>query len=186
MDLAYLSDKLPKNRKALIERVSSMTTLLEATADSVRRLSWRLRPAILDDLGLEAAIEWEVHEFQQHSSLEVEVDLGIGELVLDTARATAVFRILQEGLTNVARHAEATNVKVTMRVSNRQLVLQVTDNGKGITKEEMASTDALGLIGMRERAGAFGGRVVVRRRKEGGTQVKLTLALSGTEVSEVP
>ena len=181
MELYELIDKLPKNSKALRERAGSLVSLVDSTMETVRAMSWRLRPPILDDLGVEAAIEWQAQEFTSHSGLAVRLELNLGERPLDTDRTTTVFRILQEALTNVARHAEASNVEIALTESKDVLVLDVRDDGKGIAKRDVTRATALGLIGMRERAGTLGGRVVIRRTDQGGTQVKLTLPLEMKE-----
>ena len=183
MDLAWLTEKLPRNRKALLERARSMTALVDSTLETVRQIAWRLRPAILDDLGLQAAVEWQVEEFESRTGLDCALAIDAGAAPLDPVNDTVAFRILQEALTNVARHAEASRVNISLRVSNGQLVLEVRDDGKGITDRDLASTAALGLIGMRERAAPLGGRVTVRRVEEGGTEVKLTLAIGAKEGS---
>ncbi len=183
MDLQWLMDKLPRNRTALHQRTGVMLSLVDSTINTVREIAWRLRPPILDDLGLTAAIEWYANEVKEHSALELQLDLTKEEPVVDPARAMTVFRIFQEALTNVMRHAEASNVTVTLVVSNGRLVLEVTDDGRGITDRDAAATDALGLIGMRERAGTFGGRVAIERHDEGGTKVKLTLPLTAEDGS---
>ncbi len=174
MDLSWLSKKGVVDEETL-ERVDSMTVLVDRTADTVRRIAQRLRPAILDDLGLEAAIEWQVQELRKHSGLTVNLMSSIGEASLDNDRATAVFRILQESLTNVARHAEASEIYINLELKLGQLVLSVTDDGKGITEDQLANADSLGLTSMRERAGMFGGRLTIGNFQGGGTKVALTM-----------
>ncbi len=179
MDLFWLIDRLPEHDGQLHGRARAMVALVDGTVDVVRRISSSLRPAILDDLGLEAAIEWQVLEFQGRTKVACKLEVDGGERALESARATTVFRILQEALTNVARHAGAKHVDVNLWVSEEQLMLAVRDDGKGIADDELTSPSALGLIGMRERAGAHGGRVVVSQPPEGGTQVLLKLPLCG-------
>ena len=181
MDLDWLSTRIHKHEKALHERAASIMSLVDSTFETVRGISQRLRPPMLDDLGLEAAVEWHAEDFGKESHLDVQLDLNIAEVALDTAVVTAVFRILQEALTNVARHAGASHVKVTLGVRDGRLVLEVMDDGKGITDRDIDSADALGLIGMRERAGSFGGRVSFKGTEEGGTKVKLTMPLRAEE-----
>ena len=142
------------------------------------KLSARLRPAILDDLGLEAAIEWELQVFAKRTNCDYTLDFKNGKMNQDRDRDTAVFRIFQEALTNVTRHAKATEVGITLRTSNSQLILKVKDNGVGIAKDKIMSTDSIGLFGMQERAGAFGGHVYIDKVKEGGTQVRLVMPLA--------
>ena len=177
MQLHGLIHEPPGDPKVLVARVDAAVSLVDSTIETVRAMSWRLRPPILDDLGLEAAIEWHAGEFTSHSGLAVRLDLKLGERPLDRDRITTVFRILQEALTNVARHAEASNVEIALTESKYKLVLDVRDDGKGIANRDVTSATALGLIGMRERAGTLGGRVVIRRTDQGGTQVELTLPL---------
>ena len=177
MDLCWLIKRLPRDRR-LTERAHSMATLLDTTLDALRQISVRLRPAVLDDLGLEAAIEWQANELTAHTDIECMLDLQLGELVLDRDRPTAVFRIVQEALTNVARHAQARRVEIKLRTAEGDLLLEVRDDGRGIADEERASTTSLGLIGMRERAGALGGRVDIRRSAERGTVVTLRMPLA--------
>ena len=181
MDLHWLMDKLPRDETALLERTRSMASLVDSTIETVRQIAWRLRPPILDDLGLAAAIEWYADQFRNRSGLDVQLDLYDEGVVLDDDSKTTVFRVVQEALTNVARHAEASNVKVHLGVSNGDVILTITDDGKGIADQEITRTDALGLIGMRERAGALGGRVAVERLDEGGTQVTISLPLDNEE-----
>lgn len=176
MDMSWLTKELPPGRTHLRERARSMVTLIDKTLDTVRQLSSRLRPAVLDDLGLAAAIEWQADEFTSRTAVECTLDLA-GDLELDPDRATAAFRIVQEALTNVARHAAARHVAIELRVVRGRLVVEVRDDGKGITEEQTADTRSLGVIGMRERAGDFGGRVHLHQGPEGGTVVTLDMPL---------
>ena len=175
MDVSWLMARLPKSRKPVVERLHSMVSLVDGMVETVRELSSRLRPAVLDDLGLAAAVEWEVHEFRSRADLKGELNLEAGELALERDRDTAVFRILQEALTNVARHAGASRVDVDLAVRDGEVVLEVKDDGRGITEDELASTESIGLIGMRERAMDLGGRVDIGRAAERGTVVKLRM-----------
>ena len=142
------------------------------------KLSAQLRPAILDDLGLEAAIEWEAQVFAERTNCNYTLDFKNKKMSQDRDRNTAVFRIFQEALTNVTRHAKATEVGITLRTSNSQLILEVKDDGVGIAEDKIMSTDSIGLFGMQERAGAFGGHVYIDKVKEGGTQVRLVMPLA--------
>jgi len=173
MDLSWIADRLPESRDDVRERARSMLSLMDITVNSVRKLSTQLRPAILDDLGLEAAVEWQASEFSTKANVECYLDLRVGDLDLEPRRATAVFRILQETLTNVARHAGANGVWVKLCQTDSELILAVKDNGRGISDSEVTSPRSLGLIGMRERAGAMGGHVEIRSDPGGGTEVLL-------------
>ena len=180
MDLSWVRDRMPRNWKKLPERMQAMISLVDSTVDYVGKLSARLRPAILDDLGLEAAIEWEAQVFAERTNCNYTLDLKNKKMSQDRDRNTAVFRIFQEALTNVTRHAKATEVGITLRTSNSQLILEVKDDGVGIAEDKINSTDSIGLFGMQERAGAFGGHVYIDKVKEGGTQVRLVMPLSET------
>ena len=177
MDLSWIADRLPESGGDVRERARSMLSLIDIAANSVRKLSTRLRPAILDDLGLEAAIEWQASEFSAKATVECHLDLRIGDLDLEPERATAVFRILQETLTNVARHAGANGVWVKLCQTDSELILAVKDDGRGISDSEVASPRSLGLIGMRERALAMGGHVEIGREPSGGTEVLLHMPI---------
>jgi signal transduction histidine kinase len=176
MDLSWLMRRLPED-EALRERANSMQVLLDTTVNSVRTISTELRPPILDDLGLEAAVEWQTHEFSRQSGLGCRLDLRIGNTFVQGEHATAAFRILQEALVNVARHAHARNVTVEVSISDDTLYLVVIDDGCGIGDAKLSSSHSIGLIGMRERAVALGGKVDIRRVRSGGTRVKLELPL---------
>ena len=178
IDLSWLVNKLPKNQKAARGRASSMISVVETTLDSVHDLSSRLRPAILDDLGLEAAIEWQAQEFTSRTGCNSKLDLRAGELGLSHDRDTTVFRILQEALTNVACHAEASRVEISLQTPPGQLVLEVRDDGKGIPREKLASSQSLGLINMHERAATLGGEVGFLCPAEGGTVLSLRLPIA--------
>jgi len=157
--------------QALREMVASMTGQVDATIQSVRKLSGELRPGVLDGLGLASAIEWQAQEFQRRSGIKTHVTLPEAAVKLDRDRSTALFRILQEALTNVLRHAEATEVNISFKQDGDTVTFDVGDNGRGITLEQIADPKSLGLLGMRERAAAFGGTVVIARAAARGTTV---------------
>ena len=144
----------------------------------MRRLSSQLRPPVLDKLGLVAAIEWEVKEFERRAGIRTRVQSNAEHVALDPGRATAVFRMLQEALTNVATHAQATRITVTVREALGALGVSVSDNGRGIPCERVGSVDSLGLLGMRERAELLGGSVDVRSNHPRGTVVTVSIPLA--------
>ncbi|HEV8370228.1 MAG TPA: PAS domain S-box protein [Pyrinomonadaceae bacterium] len=166
------------------KQISSMTGLIESTIDTVRRISSELRPGVLDDLGLVAAIEWQTQQFQRRTGLQVhwESDLEAAEVSHDGA--TAVFRIFQEVLTNVLRHSRANNIYVKLFQRRRQLELEVVDDGRGITDEEQKNTLSLGLLGMKERALLVGGEVSITGAEGQGTTVLVRIPLSKESESE--
>ena len=159
------------------ERISSMTGLIETTINTVRRIASELRPGVLDDLGLVAAIEWQIEQFQSRSGLKVHWTNNTNEIDLSRERATAVFRILQEILTNVLRHARATNLYVKLRRSKQFFELEVKDDGQGITESQLMNTQSLGLLGMKERALLVGGEVRITGKEGGGTTVVVRVPL---------
>jgi PAS domain S-box-containing protein len=157
--------------QAIRDRISRMTHLIDTTITAVRRISADLRPSILDDLGLIAAIEWQAQQFQLRTGIRCDSETASDALDLDRDRATAVFRIFQEILTNVLRHASATHVSVQIRMESGTFVLEVQDNGRGITDQDKASAESLGLLGMRERAALVGGEIIIRSAEGQGTNV---------------
>jgi PAS domain S-box-containing protein len=177
MDVCALTEALPKRLQT--KRVGGMVPLIDRMVSTVQHLSAQLRPAILDDLGLEAAIEWQAQEFQEWSRTRCDLDLHIGSLEPDRSRDIAVFRILQEALTNVARHASAAAVRISSRCDADQFVLEVADDGVGIPAGQLESPRSLGLIGMRERAKAVGGDVEISPTNGRGTTVRLRVPVAG-------
>ncbi len=133
---------------------------------------------MFDDLGLSAAIEWSVQEFASRTGLRTHLQLEADDSTIVASCATTLFRILQELLSNVARHARASALSVGLRNSGDKLVLTVTDNGRGITDEELASKESLGIFSIRERVNLFGGEVVLRGEQGKGTTVEVTIPLA--------
>lgn len=179
LDLSWLARRLvlvpDPPRQPLLERVATMASQIEGCVETVRRIATGLRPGILDDLGLAEAIEWEAHEFQARAGIRVDLSLPEAELELDRDRATAVFRIFQELVTNVALHAGATAVSVQLTPEMGWVALEVSDDGRGITRAELAMPNALGLLGMRERAAQFGGSLEIQGRSGQGTRALLRI-----------
>ncbi|MFQ5482670.1 MAG: sensor histidine kinase, partial [Nitrospinaceae bacterium] len=177
MELSLLGERAQEENLPIQEDVDSMTRLLETTLQTVRRISSELRPGILDVLGLAEALEWHVQEFQKRTSVRIETKVDRVSLGLGKDYATACFRICQEALTNVARHASATRVTVTLQNKISVLDLTVHDNGRGITKEEVSNPTSLGLIGMRERAQALKGTLSITGTPKKGTTVHVSFPL---------
>lgn len=159
------------------ERIGSMTTTIETTITTVRRIASELRPGLLDDLGLVAAIEWQVEQFQARAGLKCHWINTTDEVELDREKSTAVFRILQEILTNVLRHAQATNLYVRLSRSRHHLELEVKDDGRGITRSQRINSRSLGLLGMKERALLVGGTVQITGKEGQGTTVLVRVPL---------
>jgi len=180
MDLAWLAKRLPGDEDHLLAKVSSMSDLVDSSIQMVRRIATDLRPGVLDHLGLVASIEWQAQEFAKRAGFDCQLHLTDREFTLDEDLLTAVFRIFQETLTNVARHAEATEVRVELRGEGDELVLIVEDNGKGMTESQITRSKSLGLIGMQERARSWGGRVMFQATPGKGTTVTLRVPMVHT------
>ena len=173
IDLAWLRERLPAGDAALDAKAAHMMGLLDRTMTSVRRISADLRPLMLDDLGLQDAVAWLVAEFSKHSGVECRLDAPPESALenVDRAVAITVYRVLQESLTNIARHARARQAWVILGVSGNWLQLEVEDNGQGIADADLTRPRSLGLKGMRERVLYLGGSVEVGRAPRGGTRV---------------
>ena len=171
MDLSWLTKRLPPDQPRLAEKVSAMSDLVDSTVQTVRRVATELRPGLLDHLGLAAAIEWQAQELAERTGFNCELDLDEKVYPLHQDLATAIFRIFQEALTNVARHAKATEVHITLEHRPDELILTVRDDGKGITESQISGAQSLGLLGMRERARFWGGNVAFKSRPDQGTTV---------------
>ncbi len=177
MDLAWLDNKLPRDQTPLVEKMHSMSELIDSIIQTVKRISAALRPGILDDLGLVAAIEWQAEEFQNRTGIKCRFAVNPDDLTVDQDRSTALFRIFQETLTNIARHAGASLVSVDLLKEAESLMLRVIDNGTGITEEQIHDSKSFGLIGMRERVHPWGGLVNIKGIPGQGTTVEVRIPL---------
>ena len=175
MDLSWLDKRLPKDQEILSEKTKSMSKLIDMTIRTVQRVSTELRPGLLDDLGLAAAMEWQAEEFQNRTGIECKLTLDPENIILDQDRSTAIFRIFQETLTNVARHANATRVKVSLKEKAGKLEMKVRDDGKGITEKQISDPKSFGLMGIRERANFWGGEVTINGIRDKGTTVTVSI-----------
>lgn len=152
-------------------RVAAMQAMLDDTLASVRRIASDLRPLMLDDLGLNAAIEWLARDASRRIGIPVHTRLPLVEPALDQRVAIALYRMVQEALTNVARHAQARSVEIILQVQERQLVLTVADDGVGVAEQALRRAGSFGLMGLRERAHMLGGQIEIGRRPRGGTRL---------------
>jgi signal transduction histidine kinase len=176
LDLSWISHRLPRESRSLLQRTKQLSEYIDATIAMVRRISSELRPGVLDHLGLAAALEWQANEFQNRTGIKCEVDAHLRDAPLSQELNTAFFRIFQETLTNIIRHAGATHVSVHLKERAGRIVLQVKDNGRGISPAEILSPGSLGLLGMRERAALLGGDFKIDSpRRTGGTQVTVSI-----------
>jgi PAS domain S-box-containing protein len=178
MDIAWITARLPDGEKPVRERVKSMSALVDGTIQTVRKIATELRPGVLDNLGLVAALEWQAGEFQARTGIACSLDAQFDDRGLGQERRTAVFRILQETLTNVARHSKASAVTVTLKESAGQLVMEIKDNGQGMTAERISNSKSLGLLGMKERALILGGELQIASAPGQGTAVTVRVPLT--------
>jgi len=163
------------------EKIKGMMEVIDATLNAVLRISSELRPTILDDLGLLEAIEWQAQQFEARTGIDCQIDSFVENVDLTREKATAVFRVLQEALTNVLRHAHATRVNITIGEEEGEFAFEIRDNGRGITEDEINGSRSLGLIGMRERAHLAGGRIEIIGIGARGTLLILRVPIHGQE-----
>lgn len=170
---------LKKNTQELelINRIDNILKICDETIKSVQTISSKLRPDILDELGLIPAIEWQLKRFYEQTKIEYEMDIPNESITLNSDTETALFRIFQEALTNVARHSNANKVKVSLKKNEREIELQIFDNGKGITRNQIDSPNSLGILGMKERALLFGGEFVIKSPMNKGTLIIVKIPL---------
>ena len=159
LQLVWLTRHLPKKSRKLREKAGTISAHIDETIHAVQRIATALRPGILDTAGLVAAIEWQAHEFETQTGIECQVRTEIQDTSWDQDLSTAFFRIFQEALTNVMRHASANQVEVRLAEQNGHVVLEVKDNGRGISDAEIHNSKSIGLLGMQERAALLGGKV---------------------------
>ena len=178
IDLTWLNKKLTDDQPLIREKLQSMVTLINETIETVHNLSEDLRPGILDDFGLSAAIEWQAEEFQKRTGIECRISLASDESNLSKEKSTNLFRIVQESLTNVIRHANATKVEINLSEKDGRLLLEVADNGKGITKAAVTNPKSFGLIGIKERVHSLGGEVDISGTPNAGTRLKVKMPIS--------
>ena len=162
-------------QSVLLDRLKSTMALLDETIRSVRQIATALRPGVLDELGLSAAIEWHAQDFESRTGIRCRVTIRPESLMVDPHRSTTLFRIVQELLTNIARHACATTASIILVDEAHRLLLEVKDNGKGIAESEIHDLHALGLVGVRERARQWGGEAVFHGIPQGGTTVTVSI-----------
>jgi len=185
MDLSWLRRRVQELGHGIPEavsgRIGQMNSMLDDAIHSVRKIAGELRPAVLDDLGLVAAIEWQARDFGERTGILCETALGIDDVPMDRERATEFFRIYQELLTNIARHAHATAVQITLTHEDGVVTLEVRDNGKGIRPEEIRRPTSLGIVGMEERALRIHGTLSIVPGEHNGTVARVDVPLNGGE-----
>ena len=179
MDVSWLGIQLPEGHTRFMDKIRRMETLVNATIDSVHRIITELRPILLDDLGLTAAIEWQAQEFQERSGIVCDVDMNCVDSTIDKDLATTLFRVFQETLTNVGRHSGATAVRVRLVQEDHELRLEVGDNGKGITRKQVSNPRSFGIMGIRERVNLWNGSVHITGKRGRGTTVTIQIPTPG-------
>ncbi len=183
LDLAWLERRLEsplaeRDRPAILEKLAGMRQLSDAVIGAVQRIASDLRPPVLDSLGLGAAIEWQVRDFEARAGVRCELQLPAAPVEMEPDRATALFRILQESLTNVARHARAKRVTVSLAKRADAWVLKIEDDGQGLPSAKLADPRSAGLLGMRERAALLGGKCDISSHAGRGTKIQASLPIN--------
>jgi signal transduction histidine kinase len=178
MDVFWLTRKIQSDDAAIQDKIKTMVDLIDTTVKSVRRISSELRPGILDDLGLVAALDWQSSEFQKRTEIECKFQSETTEQNFEKGIATGIFRIFQETLTNVARHAQATSIRSTLEKDNGTIILTINDNGKGFDVKQLKGKRTLGIVGMGERASMMGGELKINSMPGHGTTTILRVPVS--------
>lgn len=184
LDLSWVARRLSlpetaDSRAQMLERIQGAMRQLDGTIQSVRAIATALRPSVLDELGLAAALDWQTRDFEKRTGIRCEWSMPSVPIPIGPDQATAVFRIYQEILTNVVRHAQASTIQIHLGISANWLVLEVADNGLGIPASALAHTNSLGLLGMRERATQWGGDLSIQGTAGKGTTVTVRLPVLG-------
>lgn len=177
LDISWLKSEVTQDQTQVL--FDEVTQKLDSTIQSMRRIATKLRPGILDAVGIVAAIEWQLEEFEKQTGIACNLELPEEDLALDKEQSTAIFRIIQETLTNIVRHADASELRVLITQTVALLSLEVIDNGKGTSDKQLSHKKSLGILGMRERILPWGGELLITANgeKEGGTTVRVTLPL---------
>ena len=177
MDLSWIKQQLPAERMDLIQKAQSDLDLIGTAVQSVKRICTDLRPGILDTLGLGAAVEWKADDFERRNGIHCSVLIEPEDLTIDKDRTTALFRIFQEALTNIAKHAHATEIHASLIKDDEQIVLEVSDNGVGIRAEHLNKPNSFGLLGMRERVIPWNGTVTIGKAGSRGTVIQVVVPM---------
>ncbi|MFQ5486222.1 MAG: ATP-binding protein, partial [Desulfobacterales bacterium] len=183
MDVSWLKKRIAPDEKILSEKIHSMLGTIDRVIVWVNEVSAKLRPRLLDELGVKDAIHWLAEDLQKRTDIQCTFSCNFSDFQFDNDLSTAIFRISQEALTNIVRHAKASRVQIDLNQQNGELILKITDNGKGITEKEINSSTSFGLMGMRERMHTWGGKVEISGSKNRGTTLVVKLPIS--KVQEV-
>jgi len=181
LDLSWLQTQTPRSQSKPRKKIKAMMAHVDETINLVRKIASELRPSILDDLGLIPAIEWQLSEIQKRTGIRCTLRGTVEKQDLDPEKSAAVFRVVQEALTNVVRHAKAPAVQITLRAEHEdereRLYISIVDNGKGITEAELSDAKSLGIVGMKERIARFGGELTITSRRGKGTRLDINLPI---------
>lgn len=180
IDVSWIEKQIQGN-KEVSEKLKNIILMLNDTVKSIRRISTQLRPSILDDLGLIEALKWQAEEFQKRYGIAIHFVCSKERLVLDSGIATGLFRIFQEAFTNIARHANATLVEVSLGIVDQEIALRIQDNGKGFERPEARTQKTLGLLGMKERALMMGGSFEINNSPGKGVIILINVPLKNLE-----
>jgi PAS domain S-box-containing protein len=183
IDVAWCKEKLPAGQDSFAQKLERMETLLDTTVTATRRIAADLRPLMLDDLGLLPAVEWLVENFMQRTGVPCELAVSTSELKLNNANSTAVFRIVQESLANVAKHARASHAEVAIEQNGSGVTISVRDDGLGFSPQDPRKPNSFGLVGLRERAYLLGGDAAIISAPGRGTNIEVRLPVSSMPFS---
>lgn len=181
MDISWLNKKLSNKDERIQKKMDDLLSVVDTTVKTVRRISSELRPSVLDNIGLLPALEWHCQEFQKRSGIATTFKTTLEELKLPSKITTGVFRILQESLTNVARHAGATRVDAGVKIQKGQLIMTITDNGRGFITNGIENKKTLGILGMRERVDLMGGEFKMISTPGKGTTITVSIPVSSAQ-----
>jgi PAS domain S-box-containing protein len=178
MDFAWLAKNLPKEQTVLIDKAKSMQELLDGNVKLARDITTRLRPAILDDFGLLAAIEWQASDFDARTGIKCRVKSNVKKINLHKNLSISLFRVFQEALTNILKHSEASHVDINLMKKSNIMTIEIQDEGKGIKKSDLRKKGAFGILGIRERASLLGGTLNIDSHPGKGTTIRVTISMT--------
>jgi PAS domain S-box-containing protein len=181
MDISLLGKRVSKDDKIVVEKIQLITKSINSAIQTVKKISSNLRPSVLDHFGLSAAIQWQVDEFIERTGIPCEVTIEPEDINLDKDRSTTIFRIFQETLTNIVRHSKATSVIMSLKEESESITLRVSDNGKGITEEQISNPRSFGLIGIGERVNSLNGEFTITGVPKKGTKITVVIPINNKE-----
>ena len=181
LDLSWLLRKMPPEMQDFKGKLESMHEMIDMTSRQVSKITSMLRPTVLDHFGLIPAIEWQAEEFRKRSGIGYEIEVIPDEFQIDEKKSTVIFRIFQEMLTNIVRHAKATKIRIDILKNDETITMSVTDNGIGLIESRLDEPESFGIMGMRERAYSIGGNIEFESEKNKGTTARLVIPAEGVE-----